>query len=87
MRVVQRLRAGGDPDVLAWDPGWHCLYVATESGLPSSFWATGDTLLPLGSQHIPHAHTVSVDPRTHRVYLPLEFIGGRPVLRVLEPSP
>ena len=32
----------------------------------------------------PHAHTVSVDPRTHRVYLPLENAGGRPVLRIYE---
>jgi DNA-binding beta-propeller fold protein YncE len=87
MRETQRLRVGDDPDVLAWDPGWRRLYVAAESGVLSAFWATGDTLLPLGDVRIPHAHTVSVDPRTHRVYLPLENVGGRPVLRVLEPSP
>jgi DNA-binding beta-propeller fold protein YncE len=87
MRVVQRLRVGTDPDVLAWDPGWRRLYVASESGVLSALWATGDTLLPLGDLQAPHAHTVSVDPRTHRVYLPLENVGGRPVLRVLEPSP
>jgi hypothetical protein len=39
----------------------------------------------LGALRAPHAHAVSVDPRTHRVYLPLENVGGRPVLRVLEP--
>ena len=33
-----------------------------------------------------HAHTVSVDPRTHRVYLPLENVDGRPVLRILIPT-
>ena len=87
MHVVQRLKVGDDPDVLAWDPGWRRLYVGSESGVLSAFWATGDTLLPLGDERIPHAHTVAVDPRTHRVYLPLENIGGRPVLRVLEPSP
>jgi DNA-binding beta-propeller fold protein YncE len=48
MRVTQRLKVGDDPDVLAWDPGWRRLYVASESGVLSSFWATGDTLLPLG---------------------------------------
>jgi DNA-binding beta-propeller fold protein YncE len=87
MRVVQRLRVGDGPDVLAWDAAWRRLYVATESGVLSSFWATGDTLLPLGDQRIPRAHTVGVDPRTHRVYLPLENVAGRPVLRMLEPSP
>ena len=87
MRVTQRLRVGDDPDVLAWDPGWRRLYVASESGVLSSFWAAGDTLLPLGDLRMPHAHSVSVDPRSHRVYLPLESVAGRPVLRVLQPSP
>jgi DNA-binding beta-propeller fold protein YncE len=87
MRVTQRLKVGDDPDVLAWDPGWRRLYVASESGVLSSFWATGDTLLPLGDLRVPHAHSVSVDPRSHRVYLPLESVGERPVLRVLQPSP
>lgn len=87
MRVTQRLKVGDDPDVLAWDPGWRRLYVASESGVLSSFWATGDTLLPLGDLRASHAHSVSVDPRSHRVYLPLESVGGRPVLRVLQPSP
>ena len=87
MRVTQRLKVGDDPDVLAWDPEWRRLYVASESGVLSTFWATGDTLLPLGDLSAPHAHSVAVDPRTHRVYVPLENVAGRPVLRVLEPSP
>ena len=87
MRVTQRLKVGDDPDVLAWDPGWRRLYVASESGVLSAFWATGDTLVPLGDERIPHAHTVAVDPRTHRVYLPLEDVRGRPMLRVLAPMP
>jgi DNA-binding beta-propeller fold protein YncE len=87
MRVVQRLRVGDGPDALAWDPGWRRLYVASESGVLSAFGATGDTLLPLGDLRAPHAHTVAVDPRTHRVYLPLQNVGGRPVLRVLAPPP
>ncbi|MFL5619207.1 MAG: YncE family protein [Gemmatimonadaceae bacterium] len=85
MRVVQRLRVGDDPDVLAWDAASRRLYVASESGVLSSFGLSNDTLIALGELRAPHAHTVSVDPRTHRVYLPLESVGGRPVLRVLEP--
>jgi DNA-binding beta-propeller fold protein YncE len=86
MHIKQRLRVGDDPDVLAWDANSRRLYVASESGVLSTFRADGDTLVPLGELRAPHAHTVSVDPRTHRVYLPLENVGGRPVLRVLEPA-
>ena len=86
MKPIQRVKVGDDPDVLAWDPDWRRLYVAAESGLLSAFWLDGTTLEPAGEIHAPHAHTVSVDPRTHRVYLPLENVGGRPVLRIYEPA-
>ena len=33
---------------------------------------------------LPHAHTVSVDPSTHREYLPLENLNGRRILGVLQ---
>ena len=86
MKPIQRLAVGDDPDVLAWDPALRRLYVAAESGVLSAFWLDGATLRPVGEIKVPHAHTVSVDPRTHRVYLPLENIGGRPVLRIYEPA-
>jgi DNA-binding beta-propeller fold protein YncE len=86
MRVLETHRVGDDPDVLAWDPGWRRLYVASESGVVSAFAVDGSELRPLGEIRIPHAHTVAVDPRTHRVYLPLENVGGRPVLRILTPT-
>ena len=87
MRVLSTHRVGDDPDVLAWDPAWRRLYVASESGVVSAFVADGAELRPLGELRLPHAHTVSVDPRTHRVYLALENLGGRPVLRILDPTP
>ena len=86
MRVIQRLRVGDGPDVVAWDPGWRRLYVASESGVLSEFSAAGDSLLAVGELRAPHAHSVAVDSRTHRVYLPLENVGGHPVLRVLVPG-
>lgn len=85
MKVLSTHTVGDDPDVLAWDPGWRRLYVASESGVLSSFAVDGAVLHPVGEIEAPHAHTVSVDPRTHRVYLPLENIDGRPVLRILTP--
>src|SRR6266540_1154818 len=41
----------------------------------------------LGAGVMPHAHAVAVDPRTYLVYLPLEREAGRPVLRVMAPTP
>ena len=85
MKVLSSHTVGDDPDVLAWDPTWRRLYVAAESGVLSSFVADGAVLHAAGEIRAPHAHTVSVDPRTHRVYLPLENIDGHPVLRILTP--
>ena len=87
MHVIASHKVGDGPDVLAWDPTWRRLYVAAEGGVLSAFLLDGTTLVPLGDIRAPHAHTVSVDPRTHRVYLPLENVGGRPVLRIFEASP
>jgi len=83
MTVVDRHRVGGDPDVLAFDPNWLRLYVASESGEVSVFAEEHDRLVTRGSVILPHAHTVSVDPRTHLVYLPLQNAHGRPVLRIM----
>jgi streptogramin lyase len=85
MKVVQNLKVPDDPDVLAWDPSLHRLYVAAESGVLAAYWLDDHMLRPAGEVHAPHAHTVSVDPRTHMVYLPLENVNGRPVLRIFAP--
>jgi DNA-binding beta-propeller fold protein YncE len=85
MKVIQTLKVPDDPDVLAWDQAWRRLYVAAESGALSAYWLDGKALRPIGVVRAPHAHTVSVDPRTHFVYLPLENVSGRPVLRIYEP--
>ncbi len=87
MRVIAAHTVGDTPDVLTWDPAWRRLYVASESGLLAAFWADGTTLKPAGEYRAPHAHTVGLDTRTHRIYLPLQDVGGRPVLRILEPFP
>lgn len=86
MKVLARHKVGDGPDVLAWDADWRRLYVASEGGVLSAFWLDGSALKPIGEVRAPRAHTVSVDPRTHRVYVPLENVGGRPVLRVYEPA-
>src|SRR4029077_19582655 len=77
MKILQALKVPEDPDVLAWDPSLRRLYVASESGALSEFWLDGQTLRLIAEIRAPRGHTVSVDPRTHFVYLPLENINGR----------
>jgi DNA-binding beta-propeller fold protein YncE len=87
MRVIGQVSVGGTPDVLAWDAAWRRLYVAAEGGVLSAFWLDGTALRPVGELRMPYAHTVAVDPRTHRVFVPLQNVDGKPVLRIYEPRP
>lgn len=82
-RLVGTYSVPEEPDVLALDPERHLLYVAAESGAVAAFDIRGDSLVSLPAYRTPHAHSVAVDPATHLVYLPLEDVGGGPVLRVL----
>jgi DNA-binding beta-propeller fold protein YncE len=85
-QVKQVLSTGDSPDVLAFDPTLQLLYVATESDIVSVFHLRDGSLTKLENLVVaPHAHTVSVNPETHEVYLPLRNIVGHPVLRVLRP--
>lgn len=87
-RQAKLLPLPPDIDVLAFDTGLQRLYAAAETGMVVAFAVTGDrTVSELGRGFVAaHAHTVAVDPTTHRVYLPLENVGGHPVLRVMEPT-
>jgi len=74
------------PDVLACVSGLRRLYVAAESGIVAAFSVSDSGLQKLGQVYLaPNAHSIAVDSQTHRVYVPLENIDGRPVLRVYEP--
>jgi len=77
---------GGGPDVLAYDPGLRRLYVSSESGVVSVFQADDNKVAKLWQGFLAdNAHTVAVDPTTHRIYFPLRNVGGRAVLRVMAP--
>lgn len=78
---------GADPDVLAFDSGLVRLYVSAESGIVSIFDERGRNLEKVGEGlFAPNAHSVAVDSRTHRVYFPLQNVGGKPILRIAVPS-
>jgi DNA-binding beta-propeller fold protein YncE len=83
MKVIDTLALGEDPDVLAFDPGWQQLYVSAESGEVTVFAERDGRLALEGRITMPHAHTVSVDPRTHLVYFPLQDVAGSPLLRIM----
>ena len=87
MHVLSAHDVGGDPDVLAFDPGLRRLYAASESGVVTVFTLEGKELRLLGGKFLAHeAHSVAVDPTTHLVYFPLQNIQGRGVLRVMSPT-
>jgi DNA-binding beta-propeller fold protein YncE len=77
---------GQNPDVLAYDPVGHRLYVAAESG-----WLTvldqHDRLMTVSSRTYlaEDAHVVVIDPTTGRSYYPVPHgPGGHPALLTYE---
>lgn len=83
MKVIDQQPVGEDPDVLAFDPSRRRLYVSAESGVVTVFSERDRKLVREGTVTMPHAHTVSVDPRTHLVYFPLQDVDGHPLLRIM----
>jgi len=78
---------GADPDVLAFDKGLGRLYVSAESGIVAVFDERDGKLEKVGEGlFAPNAHSVAVNSLTHRVYFPLQNVGGKPVLRIALPS-
>lgn len=83
--ILGRWPVAHDPDVLAVDPGTKRLYVATESGTLSTYDITSPAS-PVALRDVyvgEGAHSVAVDPQTHRLYFPLADLHGHSVMRVL----
>jgi DNA-binding beta-propeller fold protein YncE len=79
---------GEGPDVLSIDPGLGWVYVAAESGDLAVFDIRKPGLTAFPKQHVgEHAHSVTVDPATHRVFFPLMAGSkGTPALRIMKPQ-
>jgi DNA-binding beta-propeller fold protein YncE len=86
--AISTAKTGSGPDVLAIDPGLGWLYVAAESGDLTVFDLKQPGVVLVGHDHPgEHAHSVAVDPRTHRVLFPLQAgPKGTPVLRIMRPT-
>lgn len=79
---------GNGPDVMSIDPGLGWIYVAAESGDLVVFDIAKPGLEAIDREHAgDHAHSVAVDPATHRVFFPLmKGPGGKPVMRIMRPK-
>lgn len=85
-KVIESFSVGADPDVLAYDPVRHELYVAAESGIVSMFRVASGRISRVGEGLLgPNAHVVAVDPQTHKTYFPLMNLDGKTVLRIMGP--
>jgi hypothetical protein len=80
--VVDHLRVGDGPDVLAYDPQRHRVYVAAESGWVTFSGLDRGHLRGRGSAHVADgAHTLALDPGTGHSFLPIADGGhGTPQL-------
>ena len=73
--------------MLAFDKEFGRLYVSAESGVITIFDERGRNMEKVGEGFFAsNAHSVAVDSRTHRVYFPLQNVGGKPILRIAVPS-
>lgn len=86
--AIATTKTGAGPDVLAVDAALGWIYVAAESGDLTIVDMTQPGVVAIDREHAgDHAHSVAVDPATHRVFFPLMLgSGGKPVLRIMQPS-
>lgn len=70
-RQLAAMPIGGQPDVLAWDPSLHRIYSAGKAGVTTVVQQqTPDTYRTLDTIHTHYgAHSLIVDPVSHRVYV------------------
>jgi YVTN family beta-propeller protein len=87
-QVTPAASTGAGPDVMAIDPGLGWLYVAAESGNLVVFDIGKPGLVTIDQEHPgDNAHSVAVDPATHRVFFPLMAgSSGTPVMRIMLPK-
>lgn len=87
-QITGNHEVGQDPDVLAYDPRAHRLYVAAESGWLTVLDNRNHDLTVTGRAPLAYgAHVVALDPTTHRSYYPVPHgTGGHPALLTYQPT-
>ena len=86
--VTATFDTGARPDVLTLDASLGRLYVLAESGVATILDTSDDDVRVLARGTLAHgAHSGTVDPATHTLYVPIANLAGKPVLRLLAPDP
>jgi len=83
-RILQTATVGESPDVLALDQMERRLLVACESGDVAIFTDRRALARTYNGFFAADAHTVAIDQSTHLAYFPLQSVGGRPTLRIVQ---
>jgi DNA-binding beta-propeller fold protein YncE len=87
-KVIALLPVGGKPDSVAVDIERHRIYTAGIQGVMSVIEQNGEDYRILDNIHThPLAHTLLVDPQTHRVYLTYAALLSAPRIAVFSPKP
>ena len=87
-QVIASLPIGSGPDVVAFDPGLHRIYAAGKGGkLTVVQQDTSDAYRKLEDMSTHYgAHTLVVDPATHRVFVGYASLFNHPRIAVFSPS-
>ena len=87
-KVIAFLPVGGKPDSVALDLERHRIYTAGIQGIMTVIEQSGEDYRVLDDiQCHPFAHTLIVDPQTHRVYLTYAALLSAPRIAVFSPKP
>lgn len=87
-RIVAQLKIGGGPDAVAFDPGLKRIYATGLGGQVSVTQQLGVNAyrnLDIVSTHFA-AHTLAIDPRTHKVYVGYAGLAVPPRVAVFSPG-
>ena len=87
-KVIAFLPVGGKPDSVALDLERHRIYTAGIQNVMTVIEQEGEDYRILDNIHThPFAHTLIVDPQTHRVYLTYAALLSAPRIAVFSPKP
>jgi len=87
-RVITSLKIGGGPDSVAFDPTLHRIYSAGKAGSLTVIQQDGpDTYRVLDKIHTHYgAHTLAVDPVSHKVFVGYASLLAHPRIAVFSPA-
>jgi DNA-binding beta-propeller fold protein YncE len=88
-RVITALKIGGGPDSVAFDPALHRIYSAGKAGKLTVIQQDGPDAYRVLDEIRTHygAHTLTVDPVSHKVFVAYASLLAHPRIAVFSPKP